>query len=154
MRDKFLEWTFYKTNGIYRKYRGKKAWGLSTSDLLKFPQESIGHDLGSFLHQNGFEPLHQSERHDVFHVLTGHNTSIPEEVDMQFHLLGNGKRSLYLWAVIAIGTLLYPDRWLTFRKCFKRGKKAQSFFQLDYQTLLSKNTKSHRDEFNIQFLYR
>ena len=65
MRAKILELTFKYTNGVYRKIKGRPAWNMTTNDLLRFPEKSIGRELGEFLSKNGFEPLAQSERHDV-----------------------------------------------------------------------------------------
>ena len=40
------------------------------------------------------------EDHDVFHVLTRTGLTVKNEIELQFYLLGNGKRSLFLFIVI------------------------------------------------------
>jgi len=110
MRALILETIYEWSKKPYQKWFKKNtAWNISTKKLMQYPQESLGFYLGCFLLKYNFEPQPRLENHDVFHVLTNIGTSVPEEVAMQYYLLGNGKRSMYLLSVIFLGTLLYPD---------------------------------------------
>ena len=137
MRAIILE-TLYEWSKIpYQKYFKKNdAWEVSLSDLVQYPEYSLGFHLASFLLKHSFEIQPKLESHDVFHVLTGTGISVPEEVSMQFFLLGNGKRSIYLFMVVLLGTLLYPDYLKRFLTAFRKGRKADAFHHLDFSKLL------------------
>ena len=117
-------------------FKKEVAWGISVSELLSYPPNTLGYHLGCFLLKYHFTPEPQLENHDVFHVITATGISVPEEISMQFLLLGNGKRSLYLLLVICIGSILFPDHWSVFKTAFYRGKKAHRLYDLNYVKLL------------------
>ncbi|MBQ4822208.1 Coq4 family protein [Aquimarina sp. MMG016] len=155
MRAFILE-TIYEWSKIpYQKWFKKNTpWDISLKTLLQYPKESLGFHLGCFLLKHDFSPQPKLENHDVFHVLTDIGISVPEEVAMQYYLLGNGKRSLYLLSVIFLGTLLYPDKLKLFRKAYRTGKAAYTFHQLDYQKLLHKDIQILQTTFLISPLWK
>ncbi len=114
----------------------KQPWGLKKSDLLEFERGSLGHALGEFYKENGFDIMPKLENHDAFHVLTGIGTDIKDEIAMQYLLLGNGKRSLYLFAMVFIGSMLYPEHFKYFLASFRKGKQCQPFYALEFRYLL------------------
>src|SRR4051812_36397509 len=71
-----------------------KNWNLTTADLLKYSEGSLGKAMGQFLQRNKVEPLAHAEYHDVHHVLFDYSITFKDEVALQFFLRGNGKRSL------------------------------------------------------------
>ena len=115
----------------------KQAWMLSSADLINFPQGSLGHYLGEFLSNNKFELIDKLESHDAFHVITGMSTAVRDEVGMQFLLLGNGKKSLYLFSTITICTVLLPEYFLHFIKCFRLGRRYKAIYKLDLKSELN-----------------
>ena len=150
MRSILLEF-FYEYSKIpYQKWFKKEdPWDISISQLLKFPQHTLGFHLGSFLLQHDFTPQPKLENHDVFHVLTKTGITVPDEIAMQYYLMGNGKKSMYLYMVILVGTLLYPDKFGLFRKAYKKGASSYSFHQLDFKKLLHKPLDIIRTTFLI-----
>jgi len=151
MRAKILEILYEWSKIPYQKWFKKNhPWEITTSQLLQYPKDTLGFHLGRFIQQHGFSPQPRLENHDVFHVLTNTGITVPEEISMQYLLLGNGKRSLYLAMVIGIGTLLYPDKLNVFIDAFHKGKQAFSFYQLDYQKLLNQPLNKIRTTFLIQ----
>jgi len=138
MRTILLE-TLYEWSKVpYQKFiKKKEPWAIGLPQLMQYSHTSLGFHLASFLLKHNFEIQPKLEDHDVFHVLTGTGTSVPEEISMQYYLWGNGKRSLYQYAVITIGTILYPDYIRLFIKAHKKGKKALIFHHLDFFKLLS-----------------
>lgn len=155
MRAYILE-TLYELSKVpYQKWFKKNSpWNITISDLLQYPLDSLGFHLGTFLLKHDFSPQPKLENHDVFHVLTELGISVPEEIAMQYYLLGNSKRSLYLALVIVIGTLLYPDKYKLFIKAYKKGKTAYTFHQLDYSKLLHKDLSSLRTTFLITSIWK
>ncbi|WP_438710058.1 hypothetical protein ACSTS3_12260 [Aquimarina muelleri] len=137
MRAFILETIYNWSKKPYQKWFKKQApWDISVKALIQFPKESLGFHLGCFLLMYDFSPQPKLENHDVFHVLTNTGISVPEEISMQYYLLGNGKRTLYLIFVIFLGTLLYPDKINLFKNAYLKGKAAYTFHHLDYKKLL------------------
>ncbi|SFW39214.1 hypothetical protein [Cellulophaga fucicola] len=137
MRALLLEKLYDWSKIPYQKFLKKNdAWNIEVSKLLRYPKDSLGQGLGLFITKHNFELQDKLESHDVFHVLTNTGITVPEEVSMQFYLLGNGKRSLYLFSVVFLGLLLYPDYFTTFKNTYNRGKKALQFHQLDFLKML------------------
>ena len=153
MRALLLE-TFYEWSKVpyQRWFKNESPWDISIQQLLEHPEESLGFHLGTFLLQHDFTPQPKLENHDVFHVLTRIGITVPEEIAMQFYLLGNGKRSTYLFMVIFVGTILYPDKYALFIKAYKKGKQALTFHQLDFKKLLITPIQGIRTTFLIATL--
>lgn len=116
--------------------RHKKPWGIGKMAFLAYPPGTLGAALGVFYAHNGFDVMPKLENHDVFHVLTETGTAIQDEIAMQYLLLGNGKISLYLLAMIGIGTSLYPEHFRYFIQSFRKGKACQPFHGLEFSHLL------------------
>jgi len=118
--------------------RNKKAWGLRVSDFLAYPTHSLGYVLGEFYLSNGFDIMPKLENHDVFHVITETNTDIQGEIAMQYLLMGNGKRSLYMYAMIVIGTLIYPEFTRYYMFSYQKGKSLSKFHHIEFKDYLTR----------------
>lgn len=150
MRTVILESLYELSKQPYQRYLKKnESWKITINELIRFPENSLGFHLGCFLLKHSFEMQPKLESHDVFHVLTGTGTSVPEEISMQFYLLGNGKRSLYLFIVILLGALLYPDYHHLFIRTFRRGRKALPFHHLDFSKMLNQSVLRLQQTFLI-----
>ncbi len=151
MRNILLESLYERSKKPYQKWVKKSdPWNIPMNELLQYPKTSLGFHLGCFLLKHHFELQPKLEDHDVFHVLTGTGISVPEEISMQYYLLGNGKRSLYLFTVLGLGTLLYPDYLKTFMKAYLRGKNALQFFHLNFKKMLLQPLEQLQNTFLIQ----
>jgi hypothetical protein len=71
------------------------------------------------------------ESHDLMHLLTGVGADVVSEVELQFTLLGNGKRSLYLLGTVALGLCVYPEHAARFLMGFRRGQRGPRVFDVD-----------------------
>ncbi len=150
MRALIMEKMYDWSKRPYQKFFKKNTpWNRTTEELLKYPQETLGHQLGHFLKVNQFEIQPKLEDHDVFHVLTQTGTTVPEEIGMQFYLWGNGKKSMYQYAVILLGAFFYMDRWFYFRTQYQRGKSAHVFHYLDFSKMLTIPTVILQQTFKI-----
>ncbi|MFT4601244.1 MAG: ubiquinone biosynthesis protein Coq4 [Arenicella sp.] len=152
IREKFCARLFAISEKPYRFLfkRKVKAWNLSSDDLLCFPENSLGFATGSFLRKNEFELLDKLEAHDVFHVLLGMQTSVKEEIGMQFILFGNGKRSFYLFATMTLGFVLQAEHYKYFKYCYQKGKGIRSFAGLKMKELLTEPLLEIRNGLKIQ----
>lgn len=135
-RHALLVWLFELSARPYAALKRKKPWGLTRDDLLAYPGGSLGLAIGWTLVENDFELMPKLESHDVLHVLTGTGTDVPSEVSLQFLMLGNGKRSLYLLGVVLLGALILPDQWGLFAAAWKRGRSLEPFHHIDAKPLL------------------
>lgn len=144
--EKLYEWSLIP----YQSFKKNEAWNLGIEELLQYSNDSLGFHIGYFLLSNNFELQQKLESHDVFHVLTKTGITVSEEISMQFYLLGNGKRSLYLFAVIFLGTILFPDYLKMFRYKYQLGKASLPFHQLDFRKLLNQPLNRIKETFLIQ----
>ena len=151
MKDIIIEKMYEWSKKPYQKFFKKnKPWTFNKNDLLNMPNDSLGFHLGCFLIKYNFEIQPKLEDHDVIHVLTNTGISVKEEIGMQYYLLGNGKRSLYLYMVIISGTCFYPTEIKYFINEFQRGKSAFKFHQIDYSKMLHISIVKIQETFKIQ----
>ena len=136
-RKQLINWLFLNSQRVYTHFKKKEPWGLSTSSLLEFPKDSFGYHLGIFLNINSFELIPKVERHDAYHVLTGFDTKVEDEIALQYLCFGNGKRTPYLFAVLCLGTIILPDYLKYYLKAYKIGKMSNCFHHFDFQTILT-----------------
>lgn len=145
-REKICVWLFEKSQGPYAKYfKSNKPWDIGREELLSFPTHTLGYALGVFLTENGFDLISKLERHDVFHVITEYGTSVKEEIALQYFFLGNKKRSLYLFSVIFIGTLLLPEHLGHYFNSFREGKDCAPFHKWNIKALLNEPLNEIRE---------
>jgi hypothetical protein len=151
MRDLLIEKMYEITKKPYQKFFKKGTpWNITPSELIQYNQDSLGFHLGCFLLKYNFQMQPKLEDHDVIHVLTNTSVSVPDEIAMQFFLLGNGKKSAYLFMVITIGTIFYPTQIKQFIKSYNRGKSAHRIHDLDFQKMLLVPLKTIQTTFNIK----
>ena len=151
MKDLIIEKLYQMTQKPYQRYFKKgQPWQITKQQLIWFPQDTLGFRLGCFLLKYDFQLQPKLEDHDVFHVLTNTGITVPEEIAMQFFLLGNGKRSLYLFMVIVTGACLYPTRLKSFTSYYKRGKTAYHIYDLPFGEMLYQPIHNIQSQFNIQ----
>lgn len=151
MKDLLIEKMYELSKKPYQRFfKRNKAWEITVPELIQLPPESLGFHLGNFIQKNNFEIQPKLEDHDIIHVLTNTGVSVPEEIGMQYYLLGNGKKSLYLFLVITTGTLFYPTRFDYFIQQYQHGLKAHSFHNLDFLKMLQQPVTTIRETFNIK----
>jgi ubiquinone biosynthesis protein Coq4 len=111
----------------------------------------LGKSTAVFLKTNNFELLDKLESHDVMHVLLGMKTTVKEEIGMQFLLLGNGKKSVYMYATIVLGYLLQIEHYKYFSYCYRRGKAIYAIHKIDFYKLLWENSSALRSRLKKSF---
>tara|TARA_B100000809_G_scaffold222378_1_gene231300 strand:- start:2480 stop:2914 length:435 start_codon:yes stop_codon:yes gene_type:complete len=137
-REKICIWLFEKSKTPYAKYfKSTAAWNLNNTDLLSFPTNTLGYELGLFLTTNGYHLIPKLEKHDAYHVITEYGTSVKDEIALQFFFLGNKKRSPYLFGVITIGTLLTPEKITDYYRAYIHGKESTPFHKWNIRQLLN-----------------
>lgn len=129
-RQLLLTGLFAVSHGVYARIakRDQAPWDETTESLLARPAGTLGRALGEHLRDGGFALLPRLEDHDVFHVVLGIGTSAEEEVELQWVLAGNGKRSLYCVGVLVLGTVVFPERLPRFLGAWRRGAGLEPFW--------------------------
>lgn len=130
-----VNWT--KPHYVHWFKGNRQAWQQNKSTLLNYPKDSLGFELGVFLEKGNLELMPYLEDHDVFHVLLHYQTTIVDEVRMQFFLLGNHKRSCYALFTAFVGLLLVPEHHSTFFKEFQYGRQCPTVSKWDFSYLLN-----------------
>jgi len=123
-----------------------RNWNISTAELLRFPENSLGRALGEFLAKDGLEPLAGAEYHDAQHVLLDYSVSFKDEVALQFFLHGNGKKSIASVSTMIGAWCILPTQWKYLRKAYERGKQAADISTLNLKTLLSRDLLQVKQE--------
>ena len=153
-RKQLIAWLFKVTQHIYTTYfKTNQPWGIKKEQLLEYSPKTFGHHLGLFLDSNGFELIPKVERHDAYHVMTGYNSNEQDEIALQYLCFGNGKRSIYLFGVITIGSIILPEYWKYYLKSYRIGKSANTFYNLDYKALLNTSISNLRGSIFINLNY-
>ena len=144
-RKQLIIFLFEISQKLYTSiFKSHQPWGITVKDLLAYPKLSFGYHLGQFLSRNDFELIPKVERHDCYHVLTGYGTKVEDEVALQWLCYGNGKRSLYLYGSMLLGTVILPDYYKYYLDSYHIGKQANTFHYLNYQKLLKVNFEDFR----------
>lgn len=113
-----------------------KNWGLSTAELLKYPEGSLGKALGDFLKLHEVEILTGAEYHDIHHILFDFSISFKDEVALQFFLHGNGKKSIASVSTRIGAWFLLPTEWKYLKASYERGKKCKDVSKLNFKNML------------------
>lgn len=152
IREKLCAWLFEISKAPYRTIfkRDKQAWNLESIDLLEYNPNSLGYAVGQFLEANRFELIDKLESHDVYHVLCEMNTSVRDEIGMQFLLMGNGKKSIYQKITVLLGLCLLPEYRSYFKFCYKRGQKMNPVYLFDLKKELNSDLKQLRASLNTK----
>lgn len=113
-----------------------KNWGLSTAELLKYSEGSLGKALGDFLKLHEVEILTGAEYHDIHHILFDFSISFKDEVALQFFLHGNGKKSIASVSTRIGAWFLLPTEWKYLKASYERGKKCKDVSKLNFKNML------------------
>lgn len=152
LRSTFLNWCYRKTYPTYGRLtrRSKPVWQVNLSDFKCMPPASLGAALGHFLQSNQLQLMPGFENHDMFHIILGYDTSAPQEVALQWCLLGNGKRSTYAILTALIGFFIFPEHWGLLLTAYKRGKRMRPFHHWYFEYLLRENLSELQAFLNYQ----
>lgn len=127
-----------------------KRQKLSMDDLIRYPEGSLGFNLGQYLHSNSIEPDPVPDNEDILRVLLTRNDSFTEEIGMYYYLFGNGGLSIRMLFIMASGLLLCPLSVKYFYKRYRDGKNALRFYDINHFGLLQLPVARIKDAFMIR----
>lgn len=112
---------------------------IQVGELRQLPPGSLGYSLVEFLDQHQLQPFTTGPRrkqlHDSIHVLTGYDTDLMGEAEVQAFLLGSKFRLTHVLLGLGILRLIakrcpsHPHLWLRLQRAYWRGRT--STFDLD-----------------------
>lgn len=124
---------------------------VTAMQLVKYPEESFGHKLGSHLLNSNYGSNVTAEKEDVYQLLIGHGeASVKEDISVQYYLFGNGCNSLRTLLAMAIGLAICPHHAGYFYKRYKDGKQALRFYDVDHFGMLHLPLERIKDTFLIR----
>ncbi len=154
LRARLIHWLVETTKPYYIRWFKKglqarltigQGWDVTKEQLTQYPSDTLGFQLAAFLKKENLSLMPLLEEHDVMHVLLEYEPTIVDEINMQFFLVGNGKRSLYAYGTAIIGAFLMPEHWGQYRRAYRRGQLALNFSKWDFQYLLKERTDDLRN---------
>lgn len=113
-----------------------KAQHLIALNLVKYPEGTLGQQLGRFLLQSNYGQNVYACHDDVLQLLIAGSTSFTDDIAVQYYLLGNGSFGLRRLTAMAAGLALFPHKALHFYRMYKKGKEALRFYDVDHLGLL------------------
>ena len=147
IRKKLILWILETGSPLHALFHAKRTpWNLSSDDLVKYQDGSLGKSLGEFYKKEKFEPIAKAERHDVFHVLLGYSTDVIEEAAMQFFLWGNRKPSFFTIGSCLLTALLFPNKISYFISHFQKGKEANTIRNWNFKFLLQEDLQALKQQ--------
>jgi len=127
----------------------KLPWGESRESLERFNEGTLGKELSIFLYENSINIQPKMENHDVFHVILGYNTTLPEEAALHFFLIGNNKKSRYAMIAALVGFAIFPEYISLYRSAYLRGKNTCHFTSWEFKDLLFVDLEEFRRDIGL-----
>ena len=152
LRSKLLELLTHKIAlPIIGKFRKRPPFPYSMEQLLSFSDGTLGKDLALYLAKKNFKLLPNYERHDCKHIILQYEMDEEGEARMQFYFLGNRHYSIPVVMTVFICFVLMPEHWGKFYYEFKKGRRAKTFNNVDFNRIVLHNTKELRKQFSNQY---
>jgi len=114
----------------------RKNKNLTAGQLIKYPEGSLGQQLGRYLICINEGQNVTAQREDIFQLLIAGSYSIKEDIAVQYYLFGNGKNSFRNLLAMAVGLVVCPQHIVYFYSRYKDGKQALRFYDLDHFGML------------------
>lgn len=109
---------------VLKLIRRPKPFPYTREELERFPENTLGKDLVTFLTARELQLLPYYAKHDIKHILLQYDTTDEGEVCLQCFMLGNGHLSFPVAATVLYGFVTMPEYWSKFKTAYKRGKRA------------------------------
>ncbi|MXN90218.1 hypothetical protein GR160_03180 [Flavobacterium sp. Sd200] len=129
----------------------RKKKKTTALQLIKYPKDSLGHNLGKHLLDTNYGTNVTAEKEDVYQLLIARGeVSVKEDIATQFYIFGNGSNSLRTLLAMMVGIALCPFYAAYFYKRYKEGKEALRFYDVDHFGMLHLPVERIKDTFLIR----
>lgn len=126
-----------------------KYKAISMMDLSQCHPETLGYNTYQLLEKQGLSIFEGYEEHDLKHCLLGIGMDVKGEVNMQYFELGNGNYSFSVLMVVIFGTLICPEHFNEFKKCYEKGKQSNKLNSIELNLNIKSNLTQLRQQLNI-----
>jgi len=138
-----------KIEAVRREF-DRKTQNITALHLIKYPEGTLGRQLGRFLLNNNYGQNVYACHDDALQLLIAGSSSFTDDIAVQFYLLGNGSFGLRRFTAMAAGVLLKPHKISYFFQKYKDGKSALRFYDVDHLGLLHLPVSRIRETFQIK----
>lgn len=138
-----------KIEAVRREF-DKKTQQLTALQLVKYPEGSLGQQLGRFLLKSNYGQNVYASHDDVLQLLISGSNTFTDDIAVQFYLLGNGSFGLRRLSAMAVGLVLFPYKAAHFYRMYRKGKDALRFYDVDHMALLHLPVERVKDTFLIR----
>ena len=129
----------------------RKTKNITAAQLVTYPKDTLGHNLGKHLLCSNYGTNVTAEREDIYQLLIGRGEiSVKEDIAVQYYLFGNGCSSLRTLLAMGIGLVFCPHYAGYFYKRYKDGKQALRFYDVDHFGMLHLPLERIKDTFLIR----
>ncbi|MFP9113900.1 hypothetical protein ACLI1A_08140 [Flavobacterium sp. RHBU_3] len=138
-----------KIEAVRREF-DRKTGKITAFNLMKYPEESFGHQLGKFLLGSNYGQNVYAFPEDALQMLVTGKSTLTDEIALQYYLFGNGSLSLQVMATMCAGLAIMPWKLPHFYRMYRRGKSALRVYDIDHLGLLHLPVSRIKETFMIQ----
>lgn len=120
----------------FKLVRKNYRFPYTVSQLAAYADGTVGRELYLFFHHHNLDILPHYEKHDIKHVVLGYPPTEEGEVSLQCFMLANGRITLPVLCSVAVGFLIMPEHWKSFKKAWIKGRQTPQLDQLDWFSLI------------------
>jgi hypothetical protein len=123
LRERFVTHLIGDYVPVLNLVRRPKPW--PTLDALRdYPDGTLGREVAAYLDARGLPFKVRYENHDAIHCITGYETNIRGEMELQAFMWANASSSPAGRILFVVGGLLLPEQWAAMKDAYARGKAA------------------------------
>jgi len=124
LRERFVTHIIGDYVPVLNLVRKPKPWP-TLGTLRDYPEGSLGREVATYLDARGLPFKVRYENHDAIHCITGYETNIRGEMELQAFMWANDSSSPAGRVLFVVGGLLLPEQWRAMRDAFRRGRQAE-----------------------------
>ncbi len=137
IRKQFLVYLAHEVALPYLKLvRKSYQFPYSLKSLQHMPEGTVGRELYTFFFNNDLELMPYYEKHDIKHVVLGYPPTEEGEVSLQCFMLANRHYTVPTLFSVAVGIIIMPEKWRTFREAWIRGRRTSSLNHINWFELI------------------
>ena len=123
LRERFVTHLIGDYVPVLNLVRRPKPWP-TLGALREYPDGTLGREVASYLDARGLPFKVRYENHDAIHCITGYETNIRGEMELQAFMWANDSSSPAGRILFVVGGLLLPEQWAAMRDAYQRGSEA------------------------------
>src|SRR5258705_11669256 len=123
LRQRFVTHLIGDYVPVLNLVRRPKPWPTLVA-LRDYPGGTLGREVAAYLDARALPFKVRYENHDAIHCITGYETNIRGEMELQAFMWANDSSSPAARVLFVVVGLLLPDEWAAMRDAYRRAKGA------------------------------